>query len=133
MRFKKIIMVLVLGLLFATSAWAQPSNWAVLVPTHAHYNGTAQADFYSSSIFFCSSWDRTGINQCTNWFCSGIGYLDSTTCFDSYTLVGDYYDCNGTLLQSDAQIGSPGYYNVVQGTGDIFSGGIGKAGILYVI
>jgi hypothetical protein len=42
--------------------------------------------------------------------------------------MGDYYDCNGTLLQSDAQIGTSGYYKVVHGTGDIFSGGIGGGG-----
>jgi hypothetical protein len=116
MRFKKVIMVLVLGLIFATSAWAQPSNWAVFVPTHAQSNGSGGADFYSYYVnnhFFCSLWDKSGIDH-FNWTCccaGNPGYLDPVdppyAYFDSYTLAGDYYDCDGQLLQSDAARGAP--------------------------
>jgi hypothetical protein len=32
MRFKGIIMVLLLGLVFCSSGWAEPPNWGVFVP-----------------------------------------------------------------------------------------------------
>ena len=47
MRFKRMIIVLCFGLFLATSAWGQPSNWAVKVPTRAQYTGSGGAGFYS--------------------------------------------------------------------------------------
>jgi RHS repeat-associated protein len=46
--------------------------------------------------------------------------------FDFYNIRGNYYDCNGNLLESDAGMG--GGWAVVQGTGTIFGGGIGGFG-----
>lgn len=47
MRFKRILLVICFGLLFATSAWAQPANWAVFVPRGAQSDGSGSAVFYS--------------------------------------------------------------------------------------
>lgn len=128
-------MVLVLGLVFATSAWAQPSNWAVAVPTHAQCTGSGSADFYSYYVnnhFFCSLWIKSGIDQ-FNWACccaGNPGFLDPAdppyTYFNSYAIAGDYYDCDGNLLQSNAVLAG-GPYMVVSGTGSIY-GGIGGQG-----
>ena len=135
MRFRKVIMVLVLGMLFATSAWAQPSNWAVRVPTHAQYTGSGSADFYSYYVnhnFSCSLWNKAGIDHFTWTCCCGgnPGFLDPAispyTYFDFYDIRGDYYDCDGNLLASNLPISSG--WGVVQGTGTVLSGGIGGQG-----
>ncbi len=132
-------MLLVLGLIFATSAWGQPSNWAVRVPTRAQYTGSGSAGFYSDYVnhhFWCSYWDLTGINHYP-WSCCCAGdpghlypgtspYSPPWSVFDFYDIRGDYYDCNGNLLESDARIG--GGWAVVKGTGTIFGGGIGGFG-----
>jgi hypothetical protein len=133
MRFKRILLVICFGLLFATSAWAQPANWAVFVPRGTQSNGSGSADFYSYYVnngFFCSLWDKSGIDHFT-WTCccaGNPGYLDPAVppyaYFDSYSVAGDYYDCNGQLLGS----GTSGSYMIVQGTGTGFSGGIGGPG-----
>ena len=135
MRFKRVLLVICFGLLFATSAWTQPANWAVFVPTGAHYNGSGSADFYSYYVnhgFFCSLWDKSGIDHLV-WTCccaGNPGYLDPATppyaYFDSYSISGNYYDCDGNLLQSNAVSG--GSYMIVQGTGSGLSGGIGGSG-----
>ena len=135
MRVKKITIVLLLGLTFAATAWGQPSNWAIFVPIHAQYTGSGGAGFYSYYVnqhFWCSLWNKAGIDHFT-WICccaGNPGYLDPATSpytyFDFYQIRGDYYDCNGNLLQSDAAISSG--WGVVQGTGTVFSGGIGGQG-----
>ncbi len=135
MRFKRILLVLCFGLLFATSAWGQPANWAVFVPTHAQYTGSGSADFYSYYVnynFWCSLWNKAGIDHFT-WTCccaGNPGYLDPAISpynyFDFYQIRGDYYDCNGNLLQSDAAVSSG--WGVVKGTGTVFGGGIGGQG-----
>jgi hypothetical protein len=134
MGFKKILLIVCFGLLIATSAWAQPSNWAVFVPTGAQYNGSGSADFYSEYVnqhFFCSLWDKSGIDHFV-WTCccaGNPGYLDPATppytYFDSYSISGNYYDCDGQLLGSGVSAGS---YRIVQGTGSGLSGGIGGSG-----
>jgi RHS repeat-associated protein len=134
MRFKKILLVACFGLIFATSAWAQPAGWAIFVPTGAQYNGSASADFYSEYVnqhFWCSYWDLSGIDH-FSWTCccaGDPGYLDPAispyTYFDSFSLVGNYYDCDGQLLGSGVSAGS---YMIVQGTGSGCSGGIGGTG-----
>lgn len=132
MQFKKVIMVSALGLLFATSAWGQPADWAVWVPTHAQYiqSGSGPDAFYSDYVndhFFGSLWNLTGINQ-VSWGCCCAGdpghlMTCDSTAIEQDSLVGDYYDCNGNLLQSNAaRFGAW----VVRDTGPILTGGIGS-------
>lgn len=127
-------MVLSYLLIFTASAWGQPSNWAIFIPTHAQYTGSGSADFYSYYVnhnFFCSLWDKSGIDHLP-WTCCCAGqpgFLDPAapyTHFNFYQIRGDYYDCNGNLLQSDATRSSG--WGVVKGTGGVFNGGIGGQG-----
>jgi hypothetical protein len=133
MWFKRILFGFYFGLLFVGSAWAQPSNWAVWVPAGAQSNGSGSADFYSYYVnnhFFCSLWDKSGIDH-FHWTCccaGNPGFLDPAdppyAYFDSYSIAGNYYDCDGQLLQS----GAVGFYMIVSGTGNPLSGGIGGPG-----
>lgn len=68
MRFKKVIMVLVLGLIFASSAWGQPANWAVFVPTREQYVGSS-AD--SIGNFWGGPYDLSGVDH-IGWFAAGL-------------------------------------------------------------
>jgi hypothetical protein len=112
-----MIIVLCFGLFLATSAWGQPSNWAVKVPTRAQYTGSGGASFYSDYVndhFWCSYWDLTGINHFVWECCCGgdPGHLEPHVppyqYFDFYDILGEYYDCNGNLIESNARIGGGG-------------------------
>ena len=135
MKDKRILILLLLGLIFVPSAWAQPSGWAVFVPTHEQYTNSGGASFYSYYVnhnFWCSLWTLTGIDHFTWECCCGgdPGHLEPHIApyqyFDFYQIHGDYYDCAGNLLQGDAAISSN--WAVVQGTGTVFGGGIGGQG-----
>jgi len=118
--------------MFAASAWGYPpGNWAVFVPTHAQFTGPTYAEFYSDWDHYhpnCRQWNLSGINH-FSWVCccaGNGGHLRPAyppyDYFDCYEIGGDYYDCNGDLLQSDVAYDSG---CVVRGTGTVFSGGIG--------
>jgi RHS repeat-associated protein len=124
MGFKKIVMFLVLGLIFATSAWAQPSNWAVFVPTREQYN---RSGYDSFGNFWGWPYDLTGVNH-IEWFGCWFGHActNDATAFNYYDILGDYYDCNGNLLQADAIFS--GGWAIIRGTGTVLTGGIGGHG-----
>ena len=75
MKLKIAVLFLSLGLIVVPSLLAQPSGWAVFVPTRDAYTGSGSADFYSYYVnhnFWCSLWTLTGIDHLT-WTCSGAG------------------------------------------------------------
>jgi RHS repeat-associated protein len=130
MRGKKIILPLLLWLTVASTAWGAPGNWAIFVPTHAVLEqGSIDGSFYSDAKHnggTCDSWDLSGIDH-FSWEChtqGNPGYLDCSTrnCFDIYSIVGDYYACDGSLVQTDAKWDDR---KVVRETGSVFDGGIG--------
>src|SRR4030042_6655992 len=124
MRFKRMIIVLCFGLIFATPAWGQPSNWAVFVPTREQY---IQSGSDSFGNFWGWPYDLTGVNH-IQWFGCWFGHACTwdTTAFNYYNVLGDYYDCNGNLLQADAIFS--GGWAVIRGTGTVLSGGMGGQG-----
>jgi RHS repeat-associated protein len=129
MRFKRTVLVLLLGLTFSSSTWAAPPKWGVFVPTGAQYLGSrAGAIGKEWGCSDCNGYDRTGINQ-FEWYCCGAcaycpGYLcTDESAFDKYQAIGDYYDCEGNILEQGAPWGP--IWLIIRGTGTIFSGGIG--------
>jgi RHS repeat-associated protein len=128
-HFKKTILFLFIGLVFAASAWAVPPNWGVFVPTGAQYissrGGAIGKDWGCSD---CGGYDRTAIDH-FKWYCCGAcvycpGYLcTDEAAFDLYQVIGNYYDCEGNLLEKGAA--GWGRWLIIRGTGTIFSGGIG--------
>jgi len=128
MKFCKTILPLCLVLILATSAWAAPQGWGVFVTTGAEYLYTrAGAIGIEHGCWDCNGYDRSGINQ-FNWYCCGAclycpGFLcTDESAFDAYQQIGDFYDCEGNLLEA----GSPwDMWLIIRGTGTIFDGGIG--------
>lgn len=126
MRFLKIIICLVLVFNFSSSAWAVPPNWGVFVPTGIQYLGSrAGAIGKEWGCSDCNGYDRTGINH-FYWYCCGAclycpGYLcTDELAFDKYQAIGDYYDCEGNLLEQGSAWGP--IWLIIRGTGTIFSG-----------
>ena len=135
MKFRLILLSLVLSLIISSPVWGQPPGWALFVPTGAQYTGSGGASFYSYYVnhnFFCSLWNLTGIDGFVWECCCGgdPGHLEPHVApyqyFDFYQIHGDYYDCDGNLLEGDAA--TSGGWGVVKGTGDVFGGGIGGLG-----
>ena len=122
------LMVLIVALVTAcivspfTPALGAPGDWAIWVPTHAHYTHSSGGSFGTMWGF---PYDQSGIIH-IDWYGCWFGHLctDDQSAFKHYEIRGDYYDCEGNLLERDAT-----YYNlarvVVRGTGTVFSGGIG--------
>ena len=141
MRFKKIIMVLLLGLTFCSTAWAQPQGWGVFVPTGAQYLGSRAGAIgkdwgCSDCPYIPYGYDMTGIGQ-FHWYCCGAciycpGYLcTDEAAFALYQPIGNYYDCEGNLLEQGAARGF--IRAIIRGTGTIFNGGIGGNDEGYIV
>jgi RHS repeat-associated protein len=120
MRTRLTIGFLILALIFTSSAWGIPDNWAVFVPKGARYLGSSSD---SLGNFWGAPYDLTGIDH-IEWFGCWFGHLCTwdTSAFEIYNLEGDYYDCQGNLLEANAPISQ---WRLVRGTGTIFTGGIG--------
>jgi hypothetical protein len=129
-RPRKVVLFLLIGFLCASSAWAIPQEWGVFVPTGARYLSTR-----GGSIGFdwgwqdCNGYDRTGIDHFTWFGCIDLciwcpGYMcTNDPAFDVWQVVGDYYDCDGNLLEAGSPLGW--LWAIIRGTGTIFDGGIG--------
>ena len=124
MSVKKTILFFLLGLIFSTSASAVPQNWGVFVPTGAQYLGSRAGAFGKEwGCSDCGGYDRTAIDH-FSWYCCGAcsycpGYLCTNDgAFDFYQVIGNYYDCEGNLLESDAPRGFR--LAIIRGTGTIF-------------
>ncbi len=121
MRWGRIAIILIVGLCFAKSVLGAPANWAVWVPTHGEYTHSAGGSF---GDFGGGPYDTTGIDH-WSWYYCWYGHLcTDQPAFDHYRILGDYYDCEGNLLEKDALYWAQ-TWTVVGGTGTIFDGGIG--------
>ncbi len=124
MRRGNLISILLLEILLASPAWGAPENWAIWVPTHAEYAGSTIGKF--GDFYLCSDgYDLTGIDH-IGWYCCWWGFLctDDYSAFKRYQIRGDYYDCEGNLLEENALYWETTWF-IVRGTGTVFSGGIG--------
>ena len=121
MRPGKTAVVLVVGFLFASSVWGAPANWAVWVPTSARYTHSAGGSF---GDFWGGPYNTAGIDH-WYWYYCWYGHLcTDQPAFKHYEIRGDYYDCEGNLLEKDAVYWGQ-TWTVVGGTGTVFNGGIG--------
>jgi RHS repeat-associated protein len=137
MPFKKTFLFLLPGLFLATSVMAVPANWGLFVPTGAQYLGSRSGAIGKEwGCSDCGGYDRTAIDH-FKWYCCGAcaycpGYLCANdSAFDVYQLIGDYYDCEGNLLESGAPRGFR--LAIIRGTGTIFDGGIGGGDEGYIV
>ena len=127
------VIVFLLISLLSSPAWAVPQKWGLFVPTGVQYLGSRDA---AMGIDWgwgdCNGYDRSGINhinwsQCIDLCMWCPGYMCSGgSAFDIYQAIGDFYDCDGNLLEQDSAWGYP--YAILKGTGTIFDGGIGGIG-----
>ena len=125
MRLSKIIAFLLLGLLFASPGWANHDNWAIFVPTTEQYTGSSGNDSFGD--YWGWAYDLTGVDH-IQWFSCWLGFACTydSSAFNYYDVLGDYYDCDGNLLESGAVFS--GGWGLIRDTGTVLSGGIGGHG-----
>ena len=117
MRSERIVTLVVVGFLLASPVWGEPANWAIWVPTHASYT---HSEFGSFGTFH-GDYDLAGIDH-ISWFKCWWGHLctEDRTAFQFYEIRGDYYDCEGNLLETD-RVYYARKWVVLRETGTVFS------------